>query len=276
MSCPDLMLLSQLLDGELAADDAAPIREHVDACAACHARLDRLERAVATWRTAIAASAPPPARLPGVDCLAPDRLAGWTARALPADDLPAIEAHLQGCDICLDDALGALRLMARLDAGPDLAVPEPLRGRVASRWGAPPSDESLAAVVIRIARAGVTLLDRRVLTPVMEIEELAAALPAVRTAEGKDTVSFRIRAPEGQICATVVSEGAAVGVTLMLLGKTEDALGGQRVFLRRHGRSIYSARTDEGGALTMPRIEPGVYEIFCPGIATSFRLDLRA
>jgi len=276
MTCPDLMLLSQLLDGELAPDDAAPIREHVEACAACHARLERLERAVTGWRNGIAASAPPPTRLPAVDCLAPDVLAGWTARALPPDILPAIETHLDQCDICLDDALGALRLMARLDAGPDLPVPESLRGRVASRWGESPSDESLAAVVIRIAREGVKLLDRRVLTPVMEIEELAVALPAIRAAGGKDTASFRIRAPEGQICATVVSDGAAVGLTLMLLGKTEDALGDQRVFLRRHGRSIYSARTDEGGALTMPRIEPGVYEIFCPGIATSFRLDLRA
>jgi hypothetical protein len=61
----------------------------------------------------------------------------------------------------------------------------------------------------------------------------------------------------------------------MLLGNEEDALGGQRVFLRRHGRSIYSARTDAMGALTMPGMKPGVYEVSCPGIGTSFRLDLR-
>jgi hypothetical protein len=48
------------------------------------------------------------------------------------------------------------------------------------------------------------------------------------------------------------------------------------VSLRRHGRTIYSARTDAAGALEMPRIDPGVYEVSCPGIGTSFRLDLRA
>jgi len=165
--------------------------------------------------------------------------------------------------------------MRTLDAGPALEVPAALRARVASRWSAQPSEESLTAVVIRIARAGLTLAERHLVAPILGVEEMAAASSAVRADEHADAVSFRILAPEAKIHATVVTEGNAVGLSLTLLGSDDDALGGQRVFLRRHGRSIYSARTDAAGALEMPRLEPGVYEVACPGIGTSFRLDLR-
>jgi anti-sigma factor RsiW len=273
--CPDLALLSQLLDGEVAPAEAASIRPHVDTCAACRPRLERLERAVRAWRAAMAARPPVPGGAPGADCLGPDRLAGWAARALAPEELRAVEAHLESCDACLDEALGTVRLMTKLDAGPTLAVPSALRARVVSRWAAAPSDESLSALVIRVARAGVTLLERHVAAPVVDIEELPLAVPAARAGERMETVGFRIRAPEAQICATVFADGSGVGLTLTLLGNAGDALGGQRVFLRQHGRSIYSARTDAAGGLTMPRMKPGVYEVSCPEIGTSFRLDLR-
>jgi hypothetical protein len=191
------------------------------------------------------------------------------------DDLLSVEAHLERCDTCLDEAVGMSRMMARLDAGPISPVPDALRARVASRWAAAPSGPSLTALVIRVARTGLALLERHVAAPVLEIEELVAPVPAVREGERHETVSFNIRAPEAQIRATVFADGAGVGLTLTLLGRADDALGGQRVYLRQHGRSIYSARTDAAGGLTMPRMKPGVYEISCPGIGTSFRLDLR-
>jgi hypothetical protein len=194
---------------------------------------------------------------------------------VPPEDLAAVEAHLERCDTCLDEAIEMSRLMARLDAGPTLAVPDTLRARVASRWTSAPSGRSLTALVVRVARTGVALLERHVAAPVLEVEELAAAVPVVRAGERHETVSFNIRAPDAQIRATVFAEGASVGLTLTLLGRADDALGGQRVFLRQHGRSIYSARTDAAGGLTMPRMKPGVYEVSCPGIGTSFRLDLR-
>ncbi len=275
MSCPDLMLLSQLLDGELAATEAASIRPHVDTCDTCQAWLERLERATAAGRAAMAARPRVSTGAPGADCLAPDRLAGWAARALPPDEMRPIDGHLAGCDVCLEEAIGAARLMTKLDAGPALAVPATLQARVASRWPAPPAEESLTTLAIRVARAGLVLLERHVVAPVVGVEEVARAAVARRTGDRTDAISFRILAPEAQIRATVVAEGEAVGLTLTLLGSNDDALGGQRVVLRRHGRSIYSARTDAAGALAMPHLEPGVYEIACPGIGTSFRLDLR-
>jgi anti-sigma factor RsiW len=276
MSCPDLMPLSQLLDGELDPADAAAVRSHVDDCAACRGRLERLEQAIDAGRAAMTEGRPlAPRRAPGARCLAPDQLAGWAAGALPPGDLGVVEAHLEGCDACVDEAIGMVRLMTRLDAGPTLAVPPALGARVASRWDAAPPDASLTALVIRVARAGMELIERHVVAPVMDVEELALAAPAVRARTKAQAAGFRIRAAEAEILATVVPEGAAVGLTLTLLGNGEEALPGQRVFLRRHGRSIFSARTDAAGELRMPRMDPGVYEVSCPGIGTTFRLDLR-
>ena len=273
MSCPDPVLLSQLLDGELAPAEAESIRLHLDGCDACRTRLDGLARVTAAARAATAVE-PGTAAAPDTDCVAPDRLAGWAARALPPDELRSVELHLETCATCLEHAREMIRWMTKLDAGPTLPVPAALAGRVASRWAAAPPGESLAALVLGITRAGVRLLERHVVAPVIAIEELPTAA-AVRSGELTGAFSIRIRAPEAQIRATVFSEDGAVGLTLTLLGNDEDALGGQRVFLRRHGRSIYSARTDTAGALTMPRMTPGVYEVSCPGIGTSFRLDLR-
>jgi len=276
VTCPDPMLLSQMLDGELSSIEAASIQPHLDACAACQDRLRELRRVTNAGQLAITAAGSGPGEAPRGDCLAPDRLAGWVAGQLPPDELRSVELHLASCGFCLDQALDAVRLMRKLDAGPALDVPPTLRARVASRWSAPPSDEeSLTAVVIRIARAGLTLVERHLAAPVLGVEELTAAPSTVRADDRTDAVSFRILAPEAKIHATVVTEGDAVGLSLTLLGSGDDALGGQRVFLRRHGRSIYSARTDAAGALEMPRLEPGVYEVACPGIGTSFRLDLR-
>src|SRR5262249_34288336 len=90
VTCPELMLLSQPLGGGLAPAEAASLRSHIDTCAACHERLGRLERAAAQWRTAVRARSPLAARRPGTDCLAPGRLAGWVARAVPLEDVPAV------------------------------------------------------------------------------------------------------------------------------------------------------------------------------------------
>jgi hypothetical protein len=94
----------------------------------------------------------------------------------------AVEAHLGECDGCLADALAMSRVTARLDAGPSLAVPATLRERVASRWASAPVEESLTALVVRVARAGVALVERHVVAPILDVEALPLAAAATRAA----------------------------------------------------------------------------------------------
>jgi hypothetical protein len=114
----------------------------------------------------------------------------------------------------------------------------------------------------------VTLLERHVVAPVIAIDELPAAAAIVQASPQE--VSASGSGARGPIRATVFSEGVR-SASRSCSSNEEDALGSQRVFLRRHGRSIYSARTDVG-ALTCAHEARGVRGLL-RGIGTSFRLD---
>lgn len=271
MSCPEAVLLSQLLDGELADADAGTLRGHLATCAACADVMAGLAAATSVLRSPLPQGPP---GTPEAGCLAPEQVAGWVRRVLPDPELRVVDAHLDACDACLAEVRAADRMMAALDAGPSLAVPETLQARVASRW-IDTRDPSLTEIVVRVARAGLALLERRLVAPILAVEELLAPMPAMRATDAEDAVRFRISAPGAHIQAAIVPAGDAIALTLTLRGDADEALRGQRVFVRRHGRSVFSARTDDEGELRVQRIEPGIYEIACPGIGTSFRLDLR-
>ena len=189
-----------------------------------------------------------------------------------------LERHLGSCDPCLADVLTARRLLARLDATPPLPVPDALRERVASRWTKPVAEPSaLTRLVIRVGRAGAELLESHLVAPLRELVEAATPLPAMRSGStATETRTFTLHGPDATIVASIAGERDGVGLTLRLEGEDGEPLADQRVFLRRHGRSLYSARTGLDGMLRMPGIEHGVYEVDCPGIATAFQLDLRA
>jgi anti-sigma factor RsiW len=275
MTCPDPAVLSQLVDGELPAADAADARAHVADCIACRDRLVRLDAAAVAGRVLAGAASRTPAGASGDRCLGPEDLAAWAERTLSDVAFAAVETHLRACDACLAGALDAAQMTTRLDAMPALAVPEALKARVASRWSTAEADVVPGGVVLRIARAGLALVERHVVAPLLDVDAWAVPAPAVRAEPDVAALGFRIRAPRAEIRATVMPEGGGVSVRLTLLGDAEQALGGQRVSLRRHGRAIYSARTDADGVVELPRLDPGVYEVSCPEIDTAFRLDLR-
>ncbi len=276
MTCPDLMTLSQFLDGELTNMEETPVHPHVDDCPDCRVRVGRLQRALRSARVAIPA---PPTDLPSAtaDCLGPEQIAAYVQHVLPPAVVPTVAAHLEQCDACLGEVIGAARATLALDAGPDLVVPPALMARVAARFGAAePEPERLSALVVRVARAGLALVERHVVAPIVAMDEIATPAMATRAGEETTPLSFRIRAPGGQIHATLMPQHEGVGLALTLFDAADLGFAGLRVFVRRQGRSIFSARSDAGGMLRIPRLEPGIYEISCPSMSTAFRLDLRA
>jgi hypothetical protein len=117
---------------------------------------------------------------------------------------------------------------------------------------------------------------RHLVPPILGVEEFLLPAPAVRAPDQADGLGFVIRGPAAHIRATLVPAGEAVDLTLTVLdGTSAEVLAGVRVSLRQHGRTIFSARTDDAGVLRLPQLIPGVYEVACPGIHTIFRLDLR-
>lgn len=293
MSHVELLILSQHADGELPGAEAHAVAQHLAACPDCRRRLDRMRDATtAGSRAAHAVQSAAAARLAtaaprhadaGDDarratCPAPEVLSGWADPALPATERTALEHHLDACDACLADVLGARRLLARLDATPALPVPAALRARVASMWPRTAEPESaLTRLVVRVTRAGAELLESHLVAPLRDLVEVATPLPAMRSGTpAASTRSFTLHGPDATIVASIAAAGGAVGLTLRLEADDGAPLADQRVFLRHRGRSLYSARTGADGSLRMPGIEHGVYEVDCPGIATSFQLDLRS
>jgi len=278
VSCPDLLALSQLLDDEFPAPVAAPLRTHAATCAPCTARITRLTAAVAAAKVAAerAAEAPRAAARSLPDCLSASQLAAWLDGTAPESERYEAAAHLDRCDVCLGEAVAAARVMTRLDATPPHRVPISLTARVASRWRATaPATPSLATLVVAVSRAGARLVEKHLVAPWLDIAEIAAPAAAFRAEDPASELRFQLLAADTRISATIFSAGDAVGLVLALEEASGQRLADQRIFLRQRGRPIFSARTDAEGILRTPGLERGVYEVSCPGINTSFRLDLR-
>jgi hypothetical protein len=272
MTCPDLLQLSQLLDDELVAGDS--VRLHVDQCPACTGRLGRVHDAeiaagAAARRATCSDAAPSPA------CLGPAALVAWLDPTASADERRPMNEHLDACDHCLGEALAAARMMTRLDSGPPLPVSDVLKSRVASRWAAASAPRSLTELVVSVTRAGARLVDRHLVAPFRDFAELAPAAVALRASADVGTLQFELRADGTRIQTTVVPAGDAVSVTMVFVDPAGAPLPSQRVSLQRHGRAVFSARTDDAGQIALPVLERGVYEVSCPGVAAAFRLDLR-
>jgi anti-sigma factor RsiW len=276
VTCPDLLALSQLLDEELPPADAGPIRTHAASCAACSARITRLTDAVTAMKAVVDGSAGASRAASALpDCLSASRLAAWLDGTAPEAERRTARAHLERCDLCLGEAVAAARVMTRLDATPPHRVPMALTARVASRWRAAAPAPSLATLVVAVTRAGARLVEKHLVAPFLDIAEVVAPAPAYRAEEPAPELCFQLLAADTRISATVFSAGDAVGLVLALEEASGERLADQRIFLRQRGRPIFSARTDAEGVLRTPGLERGVYEVSCPGISTSFRLDLR-
>jgi anti-sigma factor RsiW len=275
-ACPEPETLSRLLDGELDPGSLREVERHLPGCAACEAEVASLAEARELARRAVRARGRAAIlATPGDGCLSHGLLAELAHGALATAAAERAEAHLASCDACLRAAAEAIAIVRTLASAAPATVPEALRRRVASRWAPTADERAPAGVVVRLVRGVLELLESRLGGGVTAIEPLAAAAAPLRGAAGA-AVSFVIRAPGAEIRATLVPDGDSVGLTLALRDAEGRALAGQRIALRRQRRAIFSARTDDAGELAMPQLEPAVYEVSCPGIATDFRLDLRS
>lgn len=270
MTCPDLPTLSQLLDGEL---DTPPLRGHLGTCPTCTAWAARVRRAARAVAEVAVHAASAGDRAPG--CPSSSQLVAWLDPTAPADAGRAVTAHLDACDGCLAEALSAARTARRLAAGPEYAVPEALRARVASRWPAAASEPSLTTLVLAVTRAGAVLVERHLAAPFRQLVATTRPVPALRAVADVATLQFELRADGARIRTTVVPAGDGVNVTIVLAGEAGAPLSAQRVSIQRHGRVVFSARTDAAGQIDLPALERGVYEVSCPGVSAAFRLDLR-
>jgi len=280
--CPDPMLLSQLLDCELGQEEEIALRQYVEICAVCSARLNQLGKVKDTVQAELRHELPQPSSLtPLSTCLSPEWIAEYVHRLLPTDEYDAAERHLRICTACLGEVMEALRMNKTLRRTRQMPVPPALTAQVASQWEQRPTtvvkeEALLSRFVLQIAQKGLQLVDQYLVAPLLDVQTLLAPLPAYRVGEVVAPLQLTLHADQATITMTAIPEGEGLSLRITIVGPGEAVLTGQRVFLRQKGRSIFSARTDREGTIQIPHIEPGVYELSCAGIQTSFQLELRA
>jgi len=279
-TCPDFSLLSQFLDHELGREEEEQLRHHLASCPECQAQVGRAERAEGKVRAVLTRSLPQSyLRASPQECLSPEVVSAYVQQGLSAAEKARVERHLHACDACLSEVKEVVFISSALTTPNRAPVPAALKALVASLWESPPAAAktlSFSRLVIQLVQKGLRLVEQHLTPPLLDVQEFLTPLPAYRAGEDLSALNLRINAGQAEIRTTAVQEGDRVALSITLLGAGQEGLAGQRVFLRQQGRSIFSAKTDQEGVLRLPRLEPGIYEVACPGIQATFQLELRS
>jgi predicted anti-sigma-YlaC factor YlaD len=279
IACPDESLFSQFLDRELGAAEEKQIAHHLAMCSECRARMEGMGRAAGIVRTqlpvlrrhfSLPASSSP--------CPSPETVTAYMQGLLVTEEDVQIEQHLQACDICLQDAQEASRVLFFLSSPREAPVPAPLRAQMARLWEHSPAKartQSLPRLVIQMAERGLRLIESYLAPPLLEVQEVLVTPAAYRSEGSSSALSLRLNAGKNEIAVLAIPEETGVVVTLTLVGPERKPLVDHRVFFRQQSRAIFSAQTNQQGMLQVPRLEPGSYEVACDEIHTTFDLELR-
>ena len=280
--CPLPLLLSQYPAHELDGSVARQIEDHVQTCPDCHTQLRQLERAdrgMKAMRANKASVVATPDHAPSSACLASEIITAYVDRALSREESLRAENHLHTCDWCVDEVAEATRMVVALATPQRFSVPDALKQKVVAGWE--PSrmtktQKVISRFVIQVAQKGMALIEHHLAPPFLNVEEVLAPAGAYRASEGTPTLDLNIKTEQAEIHVTSVQEGEGMSLRLTFLDLTQEALAGQRIFLRQQGTPIFSAKTDPQGVLRTPHLEPGTYEIDCPATQATFALEVRS
>jgi hypothetical protein len=213
--------------------------------------------------------------------LSPETISAYVHHLLPAEEQQQVEAHLQHCNTCLAETQQAHRYTTLLATSERRLVPDSLKKQVVAMWQTSQTWQtspaaSCSRLVIQIVQTGLQLIEKELVAPLRDVQSSLTPLPTYRTDQAAAPLSLHIETGHTAIKAIVSKEGEGVALRLTLLSAEQEGLSMQRIFLRQQGRSLFSAKTDREGTLRMPHLDPGTYEVACPGVPAAFQLELRS
>lgn len=276
LSCPDFTQFLQYLDRELPSDQEAQFADHLTTCESCRTQLQTIQQMEERiTRVLSTASVNNTAALATPHCLTPELLSAYVQRVLLDKEMGQVETHLQTCDWCVQAVMEATFIPQKLNVSQH-TVPLSLKNRVVATLPSAqkPRAASLSRLVVGIAQQGLQLLEQHLVAPFLNVQATLMLTPAYRATEAPSVLDLRIQTEPAEIHATVFQEGNGLSLTMTFVSPTKEALAGQRIFIRREGRSIFSARTDPEGVLRTPHLAPGIYEVACSELDASFQLEL--
>jgi len=236
-------------------------RRHAQGCQSCSAEIQQWTTLEKTLR---AVGQDIPATHPAEELLVQFHN---RPQSLTEADRHALAQHLHECPTC-GTALSLLASFdfSRIQQWVDEA--QPSQGRREKKAGA------FSRLIVQLADTGMRLIESHLVPPLLAVQELLTSpTPAYRPTEEPAAVNLNITTDQARITVTAVREGEQIALNLTFHDTGQTALAGQRVFLRRQGRSVFSAKTDSNGELRPPRLKPDTYEVACPGLKTTFQLE---
>lgn len=218
--------------------------------------------------------------------LSPETISAYIHHLLPAEEQQHVEGHLQHCNSCLAETQQAFRYTTRLATPERQLVPDSLKNQVLAMWQtshtwrtsetSSPQVLSCSRLVIQILQTGLQLVETELMAPLRDVQLNLTRQPIYRNNQTAAPLSMHMDTGQTAIRAVANKEGEGIALRLTLLNPEHQGLSMQRIFLRQHGRSLFSAKTDRQGTLRMPHLVPGTYEVACPGIPAAFQLELRS
>jgi anti-sigma factor RsiW len=281
--CPEFALLSQFLDHELGPTETQQISRHVSTCHGCREQLKEIHQAEEDERAGLLTLRPHISLSPSSDgCLESEIIAAYAQGVLSPPEEQQAEDHLFTCDTCLNEVSAVIRAASTVAREKLEAVPTPLEAQVSSQWktSAAAADMlSLPRIVIQVAEKGLRLIERHLVPPLLDVQEVLGPMPALRQKTSHDRTSglrLRLKAEQAEIAVQAEKIDDGVVVKLTLVGAAQEELARRRVYFRQGTRAILSEMTNERGELFIPFLSPGSYQVSCHEIHTTFELDLRS
>lgn len=273
---PDFSLLSRFLDHVLASEEEHELQKYLEHNPEEQQQVTRIEQAlhhlVMTLADVSLWSQLQP-RLFSQECLSPDEVSIYVARAVSLQERERMESHLRSCDPCLREVIEARKIASVVMSDQGLIVPAALQSRVAGEAKA-----SLSRIVLQIAQRGLYLVEKHLIDPIRELQPGPLVVSLLRAIPGHieaTTLSFQLHAEGNAVHVTAVRRRGGLAATLTFRGSDQKALAARRITLRQDGRAILRAKTDEHGRLQVRHLDPGVYEVVCPELQLAFQLEIR-
>lgn len=132
--CPEISVLSSLLDGELVGEENEIIKSHVKSCPACVERLEYMAAGHQVLVKSLGKSIVLGDHSKKKDCISAETMAAYFHDLLPVEEKTRVESHLDLCDACLSELTLLAKTEMQMRQSDMEPLPDSLRKRVEALW----------------------------------------------------------------------------------------------------------------------------------------------
>jgi anti-sigma factor RsiW len=265
-TCPETVVLSSYLDGELDQEQNDGIKLHLQNCPLCSAHIERLQATETLLIKHMGEPLNPISVTMKDNCLSPDMLTAYLHDLLRLEEKKYAEAHLDGCNACVVELSALTKSKMELERTPNSPVPAALRSRIEALWAKDQkNEEPIFRLAVRLVKDGLEVLRDSLVPSSVVIQEMFSPVGAYRSGEKSSSPSgVLLKRSLPGIEVTVILEWRS-NTQAQLRTKVEDdrhqAVVGKRVFLRRNETLVFSDKTSADGVVVVPDLEIGSYEL---------------